>query len=531
MVEDLPPGAVKVRPGARESLSKVDRPPGEILIRKALLDKQIVDIAGAKVVRVNDLQFRQRNGALVLSKVDVGLRGLLRRVGLQRVTVAVLKWLFGYTLANILINWRLVQPVGSSDILRLKFSQSRLANLHPADLADIIEDLDRPERSRLFRALDIDTAADVLEEANPKVQVSLIQNLPADKASDLLEQMSPSKATDLLQELEEPHAQILLKEMEPEVAEDVRCLLTHDEETAGGITTYSLAGAEFGLRLLWYMVPITGFLILIQEMSARMGVVAGKGLAALIRERFGAAVTFYLMIGIVLTNIANTVAEFAGAVAALELFNIPRHFSAPLVALLVWLLVVKGSYRSVEKVFLGACLFYVAYIISGFLAGPDWASVAREVLTPQLDLSPPALIMIVGLVGTTIAPWMQFYLQAAVVDKGLTVRDYRIVRWDVILGSVTVSVVAFFIILVCAVTIHTHGIHIENAKEAALALAPLAGRYAAGLFAFGLLNASLFAASILPLSTAYTVCEAFGWESSVDCKFRRLPSSIPSIRS
>lgn len=248
-VEELPPGAVKVRPGARESLCMVERPPGEILLCKGLLDKQIVDMAGAKVVRVNDLQLRQRNGALVLSKVDVGLRGLLRRAGLQRVTVAVLKWLFGYTLANILINWRLVQPVGSSDIIQLKFSQARLARLHPADLADIIEDLDRPEQSRLFRALDIDMAADVLEETDPKLQVLLIQNLPADKASDLLEQMSPSKATDLLQDLEEPHAQILLKEMELDVAEDVRCLLTHDEETAGGIMTTSFFSQPAGVTV------------------------------------------------------------------------------------------------------------------------------------------------------------------------------------------------------------------------------------------------------------------------------------------
>ena len=295
------------------------------------------------------------------------------------------------------------------------------------------------------------------------------------------------------------------------------------DNDAGGITTYSLAGSEFGLRLLWSMVPITAALILIQEMSARMGVVSGKGLAALIREQFGAAVTFYLMIGIILTNLANTVAEFAGVVAALQLFAVPPHYSAPVAALLVWFLVLKGSYKTVEKVFLGACVFYVAYIISGFLAKPDWGSVSREILSPKPDLSVAALTMVVGLVGTTIAPWMQFYLQASIVDKGLTAKDYKIIRWDVITGSVTVSVIAFFIILVCAVTIHTRGIHIESAKEAALALAPLAGRYASDLFALGLLNASLFAASILPLSTAYTVCEAFGWESSVDCKFEEAP--------
>jgi magnesium transporter len=238
-VSELAAEAVRVLPGANQSLSPFEVRTGEILLRKSLLDKQIVDTAGAKVVRVNDLQLRQRNGNLVLAKVDVGLRGLLRRVGLHRVVASVLNWLFAYTLSDTLINWRLVQPVGSSDILRLKFSQARLARLHPADLADILEDLDRPERARVFRALDIDTAAEVLEESDPKVQVQLIQHLPAETASDVLEQMSPSEATDILQALEEPHAQTLLEEMEPEAAEDVRCLLTHDEETAGGIMTTS----------------------------------------------------------------------------------------------------------------------------------------------------------------------------------------------------------------------------------------------------------------------------------------------------
>ena len=295
------------------------------------------------------------------------------------------------------------------------------------------------------------------------------------------------------------------------------------DNDAGGITTYSLAGAEFGLKLLWYMLPITGILILVQEICARMGVVSGKGLAALIREEFGARVTFYLMIGMILTNLANTIAEFAGVVASMQIFHVSGHFSAPVAAILVWLLVIKGSYKSVEKIFLGACLFYAAYIISGFLAKPDWNLVYQEISSPQPDFSPSAIIMVAGLVGTTIAPWMQFYLQASIVDKGLNITDYKIVRWDVIIGSVTVSVVAFFIILVCAVTIHKHGISIQSAEEAALALVPLAGRYAGDLFAFGLLNASLFAASILPLSTAYTVCEAFGWESSVNCKFSEAP--------
>ncbi|MFH1034999.1 MAG: Nramp family divalent metal transporter [Pseudomonadota bacterium] len=295
------------------------------------------------------------------------------------------------------------------------------------------------------------------------------------------------------------------------------------DNDAGGITTYSLAGAEFGLRLLWTLFPITVALILVQDMSARMGAVTGKGLASLIRERFGAAVTFYLMIGLVLTNLANTVAEFAGVAAAMSIFGVPAHWAVPLAAVAVWLLVIKSSYKAVEKVFLWACLFYVAYIVSGFLAEPDWGQVWGELSHPRLDLSSEALTMVVGLVGTTIAPWMQFYLQASVVDKGLTAKDYKIVRWDVIVGSIAVSVVAFFIILVCAATINTAGLKIDSAEQAAIALKPLAGRYAADLFAFGLLNASLFAASILPLSTAYTVCEAFGWESSVDRKFEEAP--------
>ncbi len=295
------------------------------------------------------------------------------------------------------------------------------------------------------------------------------------------------------------------------------------DNDAGGITTYSLAGAEFGLSLLWTMFPITLVLIMVQDMSARMGVVTGKGLAALIRERFGAGVTFYLMIGLVLTNLANTVAEFAGVAAAMEIFGVGKYFSVPLAAILVWMLVIKADYKSVEKIFLWACVFYVSYIISGFMADPDWGQVNRELSRPNLFLSSEAVIMVVGLVGTTIAPWMQFYLQAAVVDKGLSFKDYRIVRWDVIAGSIAVSLVAFFIVLVCAATLHLQGIKIETAQQAALALAPLAGQYASYLFAFGLLNASLFAASILPLSSAYTVCEAFGWESSVNRKFEEAP--------
>ncbi len=295
------------------------------------------------------------------------------------------------------------------------------------------------------------------------------------------------------------------------------------DNDAGGITTYSLAGSEFGLSLLWTLIPITIVLIIIQEMCARMGVVSGKGLSDLIRERFGARVTFYLMIVLFITNMGNTVAEFAGVAASLEIFGISKYTSVPLAAVFVWWLVVKGSYKSVEKAFLVACLFYLAYIVSGFMGKPDWGQIGSAVITPTLQFDPRFLLMTIGVVGTTIAPWMQFYLQSSIVDKGLKARDYKYARVDVIFGSVMVNVVAFFIIMLCAVTLHQNGIKIETAKDAALALAPLAGSYCSWLFAFGLLNASLFAASILPLSTAYTICEAFGWESSLNHRFTGAP--------
>ncbi|HSR11791.1 MAG TPA: Nramp family divalent metal transporter [Thermodesulfobacteriota bacterium] len=295
------------------------------------------------------------------------------------------------------------------------------------------------------------------------------------------------------------------------------------DNDAGGITTYSLAGSEYGLTLLWTLIPITFALILIQEICARMGVVSGKGLSDLIRERFGAKATFYLMIALFLTNLGNTISEFAGVAASLEIFGISKYISVPVSAFFVWWLVVKGSYKSVEKVFLVACVFYVSYVVSGFLAKPDWGRVAGEFLTPRLAFEPGLLTMAVGIVGTTIAPWMQFYLQSSVVDKGLKAEDYQYARADVVFGSIVVNVVAFFIVMLCALTIFQAGVKIETAKDAALALEPLAGKYCTWLFAFGLLNASLFAASILPLSTAYTICEAFGWEASVNRKFAEAP--------
>ncbi|OHE23710.1 MAG: Mn transporter [Syntrophobacterales bacterium RBG_19FT_COMBO_59_10] len=295
------------------------------------------------------------------------------------------------------------------------------------------------------------------------------------------------------------------------------------DNDAGGITTYSLAGAEYGLALLWTLIPITGVLIVIQEMSARMGLVSGKGLSDLIRERFGARITFYLMIVLFLANLGNAISNFAGVAASLEIFGVSRYASVPFSAAFVWWLVVKGNYKSVEKVFLYACVFYLSYIVSGFMGKPDWGAIGASFLRPEIRMEAGFLTMAVGLIGTTIAPWMQFYLQSSVVDKGLKAENYQYIRMDVILGSVMVSVVAFFIIMLCAVTLFQNGVKIESATDAAQALAPLAGGYCAWLFAFGLLNASLFAASILPISTAYTICEAFGWESSLDRKFLEAP--------
>ncbi|MFH0930677.1 MAG: Nramp family divalent metal transporter [Candidatus Zixiibacteriota bacterium] len=295
------------------------------------------------------------------------------------------------------------------------------------------------------------------------------------------------------------------------------------DNDAGGIATYSMAGAHFGYGLLWSLIPIMVALVIIQEMSARMGVVTGKGLSDLIRERFGVRITFYLLLALVLTNFGNVIAEFAGVASSLEIFYIPKYVSVPIGAFLVWLLVVKGTYRSVEKIFLFACLFYITYIISGFLAKPDWDLVKNSVMAPKFEFSAGSLGMLIGLVGTTIAPWMQFYLQSAVVEKNIKVKDYKHSSLDVILGSLIVTIVAGFIILTCAATLFKAGIRVETAKDAALALEPLAGKYCSILFAFGLLNASLFAASILPLSTAFVVCEGMGWEDGVNKKFSEAP--------
>jgi Mn2+/Fe2+ NRAMP family transporter len=297
------------------------------------------------------------------------------------------------------------------------------------------------------------------------------------------------------------------------------------DKAAGGIYTYSIAGASFGYSLLWKLIPITVALVVVQEMVARMGVVTGKGLADLIREEYGLRTTFILMGLLVVANLGNTVANFAGLASGMGLFGVSRYIAVPLGAFIIWGLVVKGTYKIVERVFLIGCIFYLTYPISGFLAEPDWPRALTSTVVPSVRFDSTYIYMVIALVGATITPWMQFYLQSAVVEKGIKIKNYIQARWDVILGCVVTDVVAFFIIVACAATLHVGGQReILDAGDAAVALRPLAGRAASALFVFGLCNASLLSASVIPLATAYYVCEGFGLESGIGKRFYEAPT-------
>jgi len=301
-------------------------------------------------------------------------------------------------------------------------------------------------------------------------------------------------------------------------------ITTNVDNDAGGITTYSVAGAHYGYQLLWVLPLVAVALLFAQEMSARLGVVTGKGLADLIREKYGLRWTAAIIGLMVFTNLANTVSEFAGVAASMQIFGVSKYISVPLAAIGVWLLVVKGNYKSVERIFLVASFFYVAYIASAILTRPVWPEVLQATVTPSFRFDTGYVILLVTLVGTTVAPWQQFYQQSAIVDKGLRVKDYGYELLDVIIGNVYAVLVVAFVIITCAATLFVHGARIETAQDAAVAPGPLAGNHAASLFAFGLLNASLFAAAVLPLSTAYVVCEAFGWEAGVSRNLREAPA-------
>jgi Mn2+/Fe2+ NRAMP family transporter len=284
-----------------------------------------------------------------------------------------------------------------------------------------------------------------------------------------------------------------------------------------------MVGAELQYKMLWAIFLMTFSLIIVQEMAARMGAVTGKGLSDLIREQFGVKSTFFAMLTLFIANVAVTTSEFAGIAASLELFNISKYVSVPVMALIIWLLVLKGTYQTVEKVFIAFSMLLLSYIVAGFMAKPDWSEVARHTFMPTVEWNSNFLTLFVGTVGTTIAPWMQFYLQSSIADKGITIKNYSYERIDTILGAIVADVIAFFIILSTASALYPHGITIESAKDAALALKPFVGTYAPIVFGIGLFGASVMAAAILPLSTSYAICEAFGWESGLDNKFEDAP--------
>lgn len=295
------------------------------------------------------------------------------------------------------------------------------------------------------------------------------------------------------------------------------------DNDAGGIATYATVGAQFGYDMLWGLLLVTISLMVVQEMSARMGAVTGRGLADLIREEFGVKWAFVAMLTLLVANVAVTASEFAGMAAALEIFGISRYLTIPVMALVIWWAVTAGSYRALEKVFLVLALTFLTYIVSGFMIHPDWGVVLRHLAVPTFRLDPQFMLLFVAMVGTTITPWMQFYLQASVVDKGLSAKDVGYERLDVAVGSLWSDLVSFFIIVSTAGTLFVHHVRVETAADAARALEPFAGRYAAALFAMGLFGASVLAAAVLPLSTAYAMSEAFGFERSVNRSLREAP--------
>ena len=295
------------------------------------------------------------------------------------------------------------------------------------------------------------------------------------------------------------------------------------DNDASGIATYSVAGARFGYALLWTLIPTTIALVVIQEMVARMGAVTEKGLSDLIRENYGVKSTFFMMMVLFIANFGNTVANFAGWAASMEILGFSKYLMVPLGALSIWALVIKGNYRFVERILLFACLLYFGYVISGFMSKPSWPDVLRSTLIPQMQWNPEFIILSIGIIGTTITPWMQFYLQSSIAEKGIRKEEYKASRLDVLIGCSITDIISFFIIVTCATTLFPYGIRINEASEAAMALKPLAGNYAYLIFAVSLANAALLGAIIVPLATAYYICEAMGWERGVNKTFKEAP--------
>jgi NRAMP (natural resistance-associated macrophage protein)-like metal ion transporter len=295
------------------------------------------------------------------------------------------------------------------------------------------------------------------------------------------------------------------------------------DNDASGITTYSVAGARFGYGLLWTLIPTTVALVVIQEMIARMGVITGKGLSDLIRENYGIKAAFFMMLGLLVANFGNTVANLAGWAASMQILGFSKYIMVPVGAVAIWILVTRGSYRFIEKILLFACLVYFGYVISGFMAKPDWVPVLKNTLIPQMHWNSEYVMLSIAIIGTTITPWMQFYLQSSIAEKGITKEHYKVSRLDVIAGCFFTDIISFFIIVTCGTLLFPHGLRVQEASEAALALRPLAGDYAYLIFALSLANASLLGAIIVPLATAYYICEAMGWEAGVNKTFQDAP--------
>ena len=295
---------------------------------------------------------------------------------------------------------------------------------------------------------------------------------------------------------------------------------------AGGIATYSIVGAREGYGLLWALIIITIALAVIQEMSSRMGVVTGKGFGDLVREQFGVRVTLAIMALFVFANLTVIIAEFAGIAASMELFGVHKNVSVPVSAFVVWFVVVKGNFKQVERFLIAISLIYLTYVFSGIMSNPPWREVARQIVVPHIKLDKEYFLLFITMVGTTITPYMQFYLQSAVVDKGVRIDEYQYAKFDVYAGSFMTVFIAVFIVLSTGTILHPAGVVVDSAENAAQALQPLAGEFASHLFAIGLLNASFLAAFVLPLATAYGLSEAFGWESGINKTFREAPQFL-----
>ena len=295
------------------------------------------------------------------------------------------------------------------------------------------------------------------------------------------------------------------------------------DNDVGGITTYSIAGAHYGYKLIWTLIPAFIVLFITQEMNARMGIVTGKGLADLIRENMGVKTTFFIFIFLLIAEIMNTTTEFSGVAGSMQIFGVSKYISVPIVAVILWFIVVNGNYRKTEKIFLAFSLCLLVYVVAALLGKPDWTNIGKAIAKPDIETNFTYISTVIALIGTTIAPWMQFYMQSAVIEKKLKIKDLKYSVADVFIGCVATIAVAFFIIVACASTLYVNGTQINTASDAAAALAPLAGVFASQVFAFGLFIASIFASVILPVATAFYVCEAFGYEAGIDKTWSEAP--------